>query len=103
MICASLYFLNLPQLTNTVYLCVQLLQSCPILDKPMGCIPPGSSVHGILQARILERGLPFAPPGDLPHPGIEPMSPALQADSLLLSHRENLNIYYACIEKKNYS
>ena len=27
-------------------------------------------------------GLPFSPPGDLPDPGIEPMSPALQVDSL---------------------
>ena len=27
-------------------------------------------------------GLPFPPPGDLTHPGIEPRSPALQADSL---------------------
>ena len=35
-------------------------------------------------------GLPCPPPGDLPDPGIEPMFPvssALQADSLLLSHR----------------
>ena len=32
-------------------------------------------------------GLPFLSPGNLPHPGIEPASPALQADSLLLSHR----------------
>ena len=34
-------------------------------------------------------GLPFLPPGDLPNPGIEnviPVSPALQEDSLLLSH-----------------
>ena len=31
-------------------------------------------------------GLPFPSPGDLPDPGIEPMSPALQADSLPLSH-----------------
>ena len=31
-------------------------------------------------------GLLFPPPGDLPDPGIEPASPALQADSLLLSH-----------------
>ena len=29
-----------------------------------------------------QSGLPFSPPGDLPHPGIEPESPALQADSL---------------------
>ena len=44
--------------------------------------PPGSSVHGILQARILEWvAIPFS--GDLPNPGIEPGSPALQANSLL--------------------
>ena len=30
------------------------LQSCPTLCNPMDCSPPGSSVHGILQARILE-------------------------------------------------
>jgi len=32
-------------------------------------------------------GLPFPPPGDLPNPGIEPMSSELQADSLPLSHQ----------------
>ena len=32
----------------------KLLQSCPTLCDPMDCSPPGSSVHGILQARILE-------------------------------------------------
>ena len=32
-------------------------------------------------------GLPCLPPGDLPDPGIEPMSPALQADSLPLDHQ----------------
>ena len=30
------------------------LQSCPALCDPMDCSLPGSSVHGILQARILE-------------------------------------------------
>ena len=29
-------------------------QSCPTLSNPMDCGPPGSSVHGILQARILD-------------------------------------------------
>ena len=39
------------------------------------------TVHGILQARILEWvAIPFS--GDLPNPGIEPKSPTLQADSL---------------------
>ena len=69
---------------------VQFLQSCPTLCNPMNCSLPGSSVHGILQARILEckQILLFPSPGDLPDPGIEPMSPASsasQADFLLLS------------------
>ena len=34
--------------------CVQSLQSCPTLCDPMDCSPSGSSVHGILQTRILE-------------------------------------------------
>ena len=35
-------------------------QSCPALCDPMDCSPPGSSVHGILQARILEwEDIPF--------------------------------------------
>ena len=32
----------------------KLLQSCPTICNPMDCSPPGSSVHGILQARILK-------------------------------------------------
>ena len=42
---------------------------------------PWTTVHGILQAGILE-WVTFPSPGDLPNPGIEPRSPALQADSL---------------------
>ena len=41
----------------------------------------GSSVHGVLQARILQ-WVPFPSPGDLLDPGIEPGSLTLQADSL---------------------
>ena len=44
--------------------------------------PPGSSVRGILQARILEWVAMPSPPGDLPNPGIELGSPALHTDSL---------------------
>ena len=48
----------------------------------MDCSPPGSSVHGILQARILEWvAIPFSKGPS--QPGIEPRSPALQADALL--------------------
>ena len=51
------------------------------LCNSMDCSPPGFSVHGIFQARILER-LPFPPPRDLPDPGMEPtyLSPPALAD-----------------------
>ena len=46
--------------------------------RPVDCSPPGSSVHGILQARILEWfAVPFSM--DLPNPGIKPLSPASPA------------------------
>ena len=58
--------------------------SCSVMSdslQHMDCSPPGSSVHGILQARILEWvAIPVS--RDLPDPGIEPGSPTLQADSL---------------------
>ena len=43
------------------------------LCDSMDCSPPGSSVHGIFQAGYWS-GLPFPPAGDLPDPGVEPMS-----------------------------
>ena len=58
--------------------------SLSVKGKPLllDCEVRGSSVHGILQARIPEWGaIPFS--GDLPDPGIQPRSPALQTDSLL--------------------
>ena len=56
-------------------------QLCSTLCDPMNCSPPGSSVHEILQARILE-WVAIPSPGDLPNPGIEPGSPALQKGAL---------------------
>ena len=49
----------------------------------MDCSPPGSSVHGISQVRILEGELPFLFLGDLPNLGIKFTSPAWQEDSLI--------------------
>ena len=40
------------KVTSVVLACADWLR--PTLCDPMGCSPPGSSVHGILQARILE-------------------------------------------------
>ena len=69
--------------------CCEVVQSRLTLCDPMDCSPPGSSVHGAFQARMLE-GLPFPTPGDLPDPGVEPMSlasPALAGEhSLPLRH-----------------
>ena len=56
-------------------------QSCLTLCDPMDCSPPGSSVCEILQARILEWvAISFSRGSS--GPGIEPRSPALQADAL---------------------
>ena len=52
------------------------------LCDPVDCNLPGSSVHGVFQARILG-WVAIHSPGDLPDPGMEPGAPALQADSLL--------------------
>ena len=50
--------------------------------NPMDCRLPGSSVHGDYSRQEYWSALPYPPSGDLPNPGIEPGSPALQADSL---------------------
>ena len=56
-------------------------QLCLTLCDPVDCSLPGSSIHGILQARILEWvAISFS--RDHPNPGIKPGSPALQADAL---------------------
>ena len=64
---------------------VIVTESSPTLFYLMDCSLPGSSSHGI-SVHILSRqeywtGVHFPSPGDLPNPGIEPRSPAVQADS----------------------
>ena len=54
------------------------LQSCPTLCNPMDCNPPGSSVHGILQVRILE-WVAMPSSRDLSNPEIKPVSPGAPA------------------------
>ena len=67
------------------------LTHCNLTD----CSPPGSSVHGILQVRILEWvAIPFS--RDLPNPGIKPESPALQVASLLSEPPEKPLSYSCC-------
>ena len=65
--------------TMVVHVCTKSLQSHVTLCYPVDCSQPGSSVHGLL----------CLSPEDLLNPGIKPespLAPALQADSLPLSH-----------------
>ena len=73
-------------LSNQLLLVVVLIvEWFPTLCNPFDCRPLDSSVHGISQERILEKKkkentenwFPFSSPGNLPDPGIEPLSPAL--------------------------
>ena len=78
--------------TPHVYVCAKQLHLCLTLCNTVDCSPPGSSVHGILQARYWS-GLPCPPPGDLLDPRTEPRSPTLQVDSLPLSHQGSPNYW----------
>ena len=53
---------------------VKVVQPCPTPRNPMGCSPPGSSVHGVLQARIVEWiAMPFSRGSSQPR-GCAPVS-----------------------------
>ena len=67
---------------NGLQLC-SVAQACRTLCDPVDCSPPGSSVHWGFSRQEYWSGWPFPSPGDLPDPGIEPGSPALQVDSFL--------------------
>ena len=85
--CPALFTRSQPQafhfITHGSHL-TPLCSACCVLSRvrlcvtPPDCSPPASSVHGILQARILESSFPkktelsFPSPGDLPDPGIKP-------------------------------
>ena len=63
-------YIHMYPLCMCVCVCVQL---CLTLCDPMGCSPPGSSVHGIFQARILE-WVAISSSRENPNQGIEPRS-----------------------------
>ena len=87
------------KMSHIVWFCLYgglVAKSCPVLCDSMDCSPPGSSVPGILQARILEwTVISFS--RDLPDPGIKPRSPALQADSMLT---ELLEMHRTCATQR---
>ena len=63
----------------------EVAQSYPTLHDVMDCSPPGSSVHGIFEARILEWMAISYSRGGLPDPGTEAASPALREPQLSLA------------------
>ena len=72
------------RLMCALYVCDKSRKSCTYLWDLMDHSPPGPSVHGILQPRILDE-LPCPPPGNLPDPVIEPESPALAGEFFTIS------------------
>ena len=96
-VCVSVYMLVYLCICLCMYLCAHFLvyvcicvcvcvclvaQSCLTLCDPMDCSPPGSSVLGDSPGKNIGVGFHALLQGNLPSPGIEPGSPALQADSL---------------------
>ena len=77
--------LHRSKLLSALCCCCSLVPiSCLTFWDPMGCSPPGSSVHGFPRQEYWS-GLPLPSLGDLPDPRVEPGCPALRAGSLLLS------------------
>ena len=81
-------------ITYTNCCCSSVTLLCPILCSLLDCSLPNSSVHGILQARIL-KWVVIPSPGDLPNPGIQLATSALEADSFPLSFLGSPN-YMLC-------
>ena len=71
----KVYWVGYPD--DHIYVCLcSVTQSCPTLCYPMDCNPPGSLSMEFSRQEYWSR-FPFSFPGDLPNPGIEPVSPAL--------------------------
>ena len=82
MSCFQFVILNCCFLFPTFAVMCLVTQSCPILCDPMDCSPARLLCPWGFSREEYWSGLPCPPPGDLPNPGTEPRSPALQVDSL---------------------
>ena len=68
-------------------------KSCPTLAIPWTVVCQAPLSMGFSRQEYWSE-LPFPSPEDLPHPGIKPTSPALQADTLLIELPEKSNEYF---------
>ena len=71
---------------------VTVAQSCPILCDPMDCSPLGSSLHGTVQARILEWVAMLSSRGIFPTQGLNPGLPHCRQILYQLSHQGRVYI-----------
>ena len=85
------YFVTYMPLQHAQSLC------CVRLFAALWTVGPQAPLSMGLSRREYWSGLPCPPPEDLPHPGIEPKSPALQAHSLPLSYEGSPSYEYTCI------
>ena len=90
---AALYFFIL-----ATWVAVLVIQSCLTLCNPMDYIAHQAPQSMEFSRQEYWNGLPLPSPGDLSDPGIEPRSPALQADSLPLSHWGSLFIFWTSLQ-----
>ena len=76
----------------TSYIAAAVQSLSPTLCDPKECSPPGSSIHGISQARKSHE-LPFPSRGGLPDPGIKTVPPALAGGFFITEHRGSPTSY----------
>ena len=76
-------WIQIPQVLHTSVVVVLVTQSCPTLCDAMGCVARQAPLPMVFSRQEYWGESPFPSPEDLPDPGIELRSPALQADSLL--------------------
>ena len=85
------YFVKTAPASKYSHLTSYNLQPCPTLCDPMDCSPPGSSVSGILQARILEGAAITLLQGIFPTSELNPVLPHCRQILYWLSHQGSLN------------
>ena len=77
----------------------EVAQSCPTLCDPMNCSLPGSSIHGIFQARVLEMDCHFLLQGIFPTWGLNPGLLHCRQMLYCLSYQGNLLVIMLVIGK----
>ena len=86
-----------------LHLCVYAVLSCIQLFETPWTVAHQAPLSMGFPRQEYWSGLPFPSPGDLPNPAIEPRSPALQTDSLLLSHQRFPTLGISVLENTDIS